>query len=118
MKPIDKNNASILLRLPEDLKAALQRQAYANGRRITSEINTRLRDSLKPATAPGIAPAPTDGKVLPPTYLEAHHVTVAKTGTPGAQENGLTLSATDHAMLQVFHSLPVEKQLALLSLFK
>jgi hypothetical protein len=102
VEKIDKNNSALLLRLPEELKAALQRQAILNGRRITSEINTRLRDSLnKNPSAPGIAPShitPPNTAHDAPTYLPSQ-------------------SAED-AMLAVFRSLPPEKQLALLSLFK
>lgn len=114
MEPTDKNNASILLRLPEDLKAALQREAFASGRRITSEINTRLRDSLKKPT-PGIAPsAPTSGTKLPPSYTAGHAPALVTNDNGPAS----ALSGTDQAMLQIFRAMPPEKQLALLSLFK
>ena len=103
----DKNNASMLLRLPEDLKAALQREAYANGRRITSEINTRLRESLKNPSA-SIAPS------LPAGSQNASNVAQA------INENGevISVSEMDRAVLNVFHKLTPEKQLALLSLFR
>lgn len=107
MEKLDKNDASILLRLPEELKAALQRQAYSNGRRITAEINIRLRDSLKPQ-ATGIAP-------LPVSYTAAHTPIVHPANDNGPAN---TLTDIDRAMLTIFHQLPPEKQLALLSLFR
>ena len=110
----DKNNAALLLRLPEDLKAALQRQATLSGRRITSEINTRLRQSLerdketlKEMFAAVIPPDPAEPLVYPKSQATAHHIK-AYTGT----------SDLDQAMLKVFHALPVEKQLSLLTLLK
>ena len=107
-----------VLRLHPDVRAQLMRIATVNGRSLSKEIETRLRESLKDPTAPGIAPAHTNGKALPPSYLEAHRVTVGKVERPSNLDNMLVLSATDHAMLDVFHALTVEKQLALLSLFK
>jgi hypothetical protein len=114
MEKPDKNNDAILLRLPKELKEELQKQANINGRRITAEINTRLRISLgangptlqtilaREAFAdktPGIAPS-------------------APTPSTGPDGQAVTLSGIDMAMLRIFHSLPVEKQLALVSLFK
>jgi hypothetical protein len=116
MEKLERNNDAILLRLPSDLKEELQKQANLNGRRITAEINTRLKISLgaqgptlqailareeAARTAPGIAPS------APNT---PH--------TTGPQGQAVHLSSHDMAMLRVFHALPVEKQLALLSLFK
>ena len=48
----------MLVRLPSDLKFALQREAFAHGRRITAEINMRLRDSFVGGVpVPGAKPA-------------------------------------------------------------
>ena len=117
---MSESHAPVLVRMEIELKAALQRQATLHGRTLTGEINLRLRESLKdqPTPAPGIAPAPTKGKALPPSYLEAHHVTVGTIERSGPGDISLALSPTDHAMLHVFRALPVEKQLALLSLFR
>jgi len=105
MEKTNKNNAALLLRLPEELKAELQRQANRSGRRITAEINTRLRESLEPRNVSALPPS-----YQTPTTSTAH--VINDKGPAGA------LSDTDRAMLQVFHALPVEKQLALLSLFR
>ena len=107
MEKPDKNDAALLLRLPQELKASLQRQANINGRRITAEINIRLRDSLNPP-APGIAPTP-------PRYSLDHP---SSGGVLKQQSPPYALTDIDRAMLSVFHRLPPEKQLALLSLFK
>lgn len=94
------NDATILLRLPADLKAELLRAAAVSGRRITAEVNTRLRQSFEAAPSN-----------YGPTHLSTHH---------SAQEKSPAdlLTETDRAMLAVFRRMPVEKQLALLSLFK
>jgi hypothetical protein len=111
MEKPDKNNAAMLLRLPEELKAELQRQANRNGRRITSEINTRLRESLRQAE-----PQPSQaGSALPPSYAQQHTATVQNINEKGPAS---ALSDTDQDMLAVFRALPVEKQRALLSLFR
>ncbi len=106
----DKNDATILLRLPADLKAMLMREAAANGRRITAEVNIRLKESLdrsgvQPGTVPGL---------IPKSYRERPKSAVVHTNE--AEPDGLT--DMDHAVLAVFRRLPPEKQLALLSLFK
>ncbi len=89
-----------ILAMPDELRREIERAAISVGRTVTAEINLRLQRSL-------------DMDVV-----EASHIRPAGgEAAPGA-ENGLMLSATDHAMLAVFHKLPVEKQLALLSLFK
>lgn len=115
-----------ILRLHPDLREALVKLAEGNNRSLTKEISERLKNSL-PArgptmqkwlakdlnppdgAAPGIAPG-----ALPPSYTEG------PTPALTANDNGPApaLSSLDHAMLDVFHALPVEKQLALLSLFK
>lgn len=97
----------LLLRMPVQLKAALQREANVQGRKLTQEVNIRLRESLKPP-APGIAP-------VPPSYIPGPigHGHQANEKSPDYPLTGI-----DQAMLDVFRSLPPEKQLALLSLFR
>lgn len=89
----EKNDASVLVRLPSDLKFALQREAYAHGRRITAEINMRLRASF-----PGGVPQM--GEPLKPAIA-------AEPGAPGWNEQEL---------LDAFRRMPAELQSALLSL--
>lgn len=98
-----------LLQMRDDLRAALEKAALANGRNLTQEINTRLRESVNAPGAPGAAPTP------PAPYIASNLATLhlAKDNGPAPAANDL-----DRAMLDVFHKLPVEKQLALLSLFK
>ncbi|MDP1530298.1 MAG: hypothetical protein Q8M05_13030 [Rhodoferax sp.] len=113
---MEQEQTQLLLRLPAKLKADLQAEADRQGRKLTQEINIRLRISLgahgptlqtilareeAARTAPGIAPS------APNT---PH--------TTGPQGQAVHLSEHDMAMLRVFHAMPVEKQLALLSLFK
>lgn len=104
----EKNDDTVLLRLPAKLKAALLTEAAKNGRRITAEINIRLTDSFNPGTTQNAG-----AKIT--TYPKAPAVKALTTGEPGSDA---ALSDLDIAMLKVFHSLPVDKQLALLSLFK
>jgi hypothetical protein len=93
--------------MPEDVRVAIERAAFVNGRTVTAEINLRLKSTLLaewgevPANGNTYAPSP-------PTVLH----TGSGSDTAGA------LTVTDKAMLEVFRRLPPEKQLALLSLFK
>lgn len=124
----DKNDATVLLRLPNDLKAMLLREAAVNGRRITAEINMRLKASLQ---ATGIAPAGVPG-VLPRVYAElpGKGPDRAEDEVPPGMTQSLAtqrmqalpapqaLAASERQMLAVFRGMSPEKQLALLSLFK
>lgn len=118
MEKAQKNNDALLLRLPAELKAELQRQADANGRRITAEINTRLRISLaaRGPTLQGILAreAVAKGGITNP-MSESNLVTVVHTNEKSPTS---TLSSTEQAILEVFRAMPPEKQLALLSLFR
>jgi hypothetical protein len=99
------HDAQLLIRLPQALKTALQREATINSRTLTSEVNMRLQKSFV---------------VAPPSYTTPSAATVHTTlHEPGAQTKGPAdpFTETDRAMLAVFRRLPVEKQLALLSLF-
>lgn len=95
------NDATLLLRLPASLKEQLMRSAAINGRRITAEINIRLESSLKDP--------------MPPSYSAPR--SPARLATKEESPADL-LSETDRAMLAVFRRMPVDKQLALLSLFR
>lgn len=64
--------------------------------------------------APGIAP----GTITPDGRYTNHTVTAHIAESTQANGPAASLSELDRAMLGVFHALPVEKQLALLSLFK
>ena len=96
-----------VLRLHPDLRAELMRIAAVNGRSLSKEIAHRLKDSLKPQ-ATAIAPTP-------PRYSLDHP---SSGGLLKQQSPAYALTDIDRAMLSVFHRLPPEKQLALLSLFK
>jgi hypothetical protein len=103
--------------MPTQLKAALQREANTQGRKLTQEINIRLRDSLKPLS-PGITTnilSVTGPKSLPSSY-SAQPTATAHPINDNGPANALT--DIDRAMLAVFHTLPPEQQLALLSLFR
>lgn len=110
-----KNDATVLLRLPTELKAALTKSAYVHGRRITAEINMRLFDSFKgePGFEDLLSPGARDsGQARTPQPVGMHVVR-----EPGPQYAG-SLTPAQLAMLDVFDRLPPEKQLALISLFK
>lgn len=111
-------HTNVLVRMPNEIKAELQREALLHGRKLTSEINIRLRESLKTTPAPGIAPAPLSlvaPSTLPSSYTAANTAIVGTTNDNGPAH---ALTDIDRAMLAVFHQLPPEKQLALLSLFR
>lgn len=96
----ENSDAQLLIRLPSSLKAALQREAFINKRTITAETNLRLQRSF---SAP------------PPSYTAPNTPTVHVTNDHGPAG---ALADTDRAMLEIFRKMPVEKQLALLSLFR
>lgn len=104
-----KRPARFLLQMPEALRAEIQRVAYIHGRTLTSEINLRLQASVAQPPPTVAAPASSD---IP--YNTNHKPTVVHTGEREADG----ISDADAAMLKVFRSMPPEKQLALLSLFK
>lgn len=113
MEKPEKNNDALLLRLPAELKAELQRQADQNGRRITAEINTRLRISLA-------AQGPTLQGILAREAFAGTAPGIAPSNPPGTgpADQPVKLSDVDMEMLRIFHALPIHKQLALVSLFK
>lgn len=97
------------VRLAPELKNKLMREATINGRTLHAEILLRLQQSIQ-----GV-------QHLPATYTEASaataHTTLHDVGTQTKSPADL-LTELDRAMLGVFRRMPVEKQLALLSLFK
>jgi hypothetical protein len=86
------------VRMPSDLKETLEREAKINNRSLNSEIVGRLRKSLEPQAATDdiryAAEAPSSGHYAAP------------------------LSDAERQFLGIFRRMPVEKQLALLSLFR
>ena len=82
------------LRMPNELKEQLEREAKFNGRSLNSELVDRLRKSLEPAIRSG-------------------NNTVNQPSANYAPE----LTETERQLLSVFRRMPPEKQLALLSLF-
>lgn len=82
--------------MPPELKDRLHNAASINGRSLNMEIIQRLQDSLD-----GVA------KEAPATILRQE----------GA-DYGPVISDLDKAILAVFRRLPVDKQLALISLFR
>ena len=121
-------HTNVLVRMPNELKGAIQREAVVHGRSITSEINTRLRDSLKPQ-APGIAPAPSHPTAPHAAQTNSNSamgntaVTVNSTAHEPAPYGASAapaqpLHAIEQSMLAIFRNMPPDKQLALLSLFR
>lgn len=89
-----------LLAMPDELRSALEREAFVANRTLTAEINMRLRASFTPK---------------PTTYTTPHAPTVLPTNDNGPAG---ALSDTDQAILEVFRALSVEKRLALLALLR
>lgn len=85
------------VRMPTDLKERIDREAKINGRSLNTEIVTRLKGSLDTA-----------GRLPRSAYTAEQRQGVY------AQE----LSDAERQLLSIFRRLPVDKQLALLSLFK
>lgn len=86
------------LRMPPTMRESLERVAAQNRRSLNQELIERLAVSLRNAPAVG------------------ERATVLKTGMPEAA--AYRLSELETAMLLVLKGMSVEKQLALLSLFK
>ena len=105
-----------VLRIHPDLRGELIRLAAANGRSLTKEISSRLSDSLTPNDLPSrLAQAIDLGRHLPASYTTPN---ASATYPANEQSPAVALTDIDRAMLAVFHALPPEKQLALLSLFR
>jgi hypothetical protein len=132
-----KNDATVLLRLPSELKAALTKSALAHGRRITAEINIRLYNSLKeqPEFHDVLSSVDTSdrGRSWPLQHLEREAARAEEStgGNPFGESLPLPppnvpddwmethrVTPLEHRLLHVFRGLPPEKQLALISLFK
>jgi hypothetical protein len=104
-----------LLRMPDPLRKALERCAFAHDRDLTKEINRRLEASIRD-DPDGVRVRQVDAQPKSSSGYPATPATVVM----HTNDNGpaSALSATDQAMLEVFRKMPVDKQLALLSLFK
>lgn len=92
------NDATLMLRLPSELKAELMRAAAINGRKVTTEVIDRLQKSR-----------------LTPVYSVENRPTLVHTNEKGPV---VPLSGFDQAILESFRRLTPEKQLALLSLLR
>ena len=86
------------VRMPSELKETLERESKINNRSLNSEIVDRLKKSMERQT-----PAANANYVASPT---------------ASTDYTNTLSDSERQFLGIFRRLPVEKQLALLSLFR
>jgi hypothetical protein len=93
-------HSPVLVRMTNELKGQLQREAAIHARTLTGEINERLKASLQPPS--------------PASYSGPHLVT----RIPINDKSPDDLTETDRALLQIFRAMPYDKQLALLSLLK
>jgi hypothetical protein len=89
------------VRMPPELKDRLQNAADLNGRSLNMEIVHRLLASLESA--------------YPPAANEANAPMAVNAPV---REYTVPLTDLEKSLLAVFRRLPVEKQLALISLFK
>lgn len=87
------------VRMPAELKERIDREARINGRSLNTEIITRLKGSLE-----------VSGK----SPRNAYTYTAEQQQGAYAHE----LNDIERQLLSIFRRLPVDKQLALLSLFK
>ena len=86
------------LRMPPELRDQVSREAKINGRSLNGEIVDRLKKSLE----------------RPIHAASGHKVEEPQVGAYG---NAPNITDTERQLLTIFRRLPVEKQLALLSLF-
>lgn len=97
----------VLVRMTTELKHELQRQSAINGRTLTGEINTRLRQTLNMFDG--------DTKTKSSKSLADNSIKASENlKVWGAQ----TPSETEHVLLALYRKLSPEKQLALLMLLK
>lgn len=82
------------LRMPPDLKAALERSAELNGRSLNAEINSRLLSSINDGRSHAVAPAVQEPR------------------------SGYELNSPEGEMLTLFRKWSADRQLAFLVLFK
>ncbi|MDD5242316.1 MAG: Arc family DNA-binding protein [Sulfuricella sp.] len=87
------------IRMPPELKEKIQREAQINGRSLNLEIVDRLKRSPERRSTEGANRYVTEQSVKPNDY------------TP-------EFTDLERQLLSIFRRLPVEKQLALISLFK
>lgn len=118
-------HTNILVRMSPELKEKLQGEAVLRQRSLTQEINERLRNSFGPKHGPTLqailareqtAKALASSAAYPISSATAHAANNVDAGHEKSPAAALT--DIDRAMLAVFRALPVEKQLALLSLFR
>lgn len=122
---MSEKDPQVLVRMASELKAELMKRAEANGRSMTSEINTRLRDSLakdQVETAKAIQSA-LDGDFPASQFMEVRHVNDREVSNPHPPRDPRSLntenvdfSALENQMVKLFRRLPFDKQLSLLSL--
>jgi hypothetical protein len=93
-----------LLRLNPELRHRLMKDAKANGRSLTKEIELLLQEAVERRDGPG--------------YEKQPRLRAIPANEPGPDGPVMELTELQSAMLVVFDRLGPEKQLALLSLFK
>jgi hypothetical protein len=83
--------------MPNELKEGIEKEAKFNGRSLNAEIVDRLRKSIEP-----------------PIHATNNHVAEPQSSAYYTPQ----ITDVERQMLALFRRMPVEKQLALLSLFK
>lgn len=113
---------NVLVRMTTEMKAKLQRESKLHERSLTAEITTRLRESLSAhgPTLQSILAREEAAKNQAASYPLGTAVAHTINNVNAAQEKSPAPALTDldRAMLTVYRQLPVEKQLALLALFR
>lgn len=105
---MSETHSPVLVRMTNDLKQELQRQAAINGRTLTGEINDRLRQTL------GMLDATSDKKKPAKPTGEGG----LKVGEHVNEWGGVSHTETERVLLALYKRLSPEKQLAVLSLLK
>jgi plasmid stability protein len=99
MATAESKDSSMLIRIPEQLKAELHREAAIHGRSLTSEVNIRLKASLQQGA----------------TDISEQHMVRERAASWPAQG---ALTDAERVLVSQYKRLSPEKQLALLSLLK
>lgn len=99
----DKNDTTLMIRLPTELKDRLQRAAFVNDRKISAEVNLRLRNSFLLEDSSQVR-APSSGQ--PAAVNEQRAAYLAG------------LNEAERALLDLIRAMSPEKQGALLTVLK
>ena len=106
MQQPDTNDTTLMLRLPSELKDKLQKAAFSNDRRITAEVNVRLRNSFNTSA---------DATNLPVDAMARMGAAIQEDAPAPYSPRQAEI---ERAILALVRRMPEQKQAALLALLQ